>query len=149
MQVTAKSIMLEQYNKLLKNDSSSALQSAKESANPLLIGKSADETDSSTSVLDKVQISQAALDMLNSYSSEDTATTEAQKAALEKFFQLGSSYFGTEGSTNLEAVIAALEANIEEGDTDSLLKTIAESNRAANAGQGRISYNADVSALFE
>jgi hypothetical protein len=148
MQVTAKSIMLEQYNKLLKNDSSSALHSARESANPLLIGKTASETDSS-SVLDTVQISQAALDMLNSYSAEDAATEEAKKAALGKFFQLGSSFFGTEGATNLEAVIAALEEKIQEGEGDSLLKTIAESNRAANAGQGRISYNADVSALFE
>lgn len=149
MQVTAKSIMLEQYNKLLKNDASATLQSAKENASPLLIGKTSSETDSSTSVLDKVQISQAALDMLKNFSSEDTATTEAQQAALKKFFQLGSNFFGTEGSTNLEAVIKALEAKLKEGEGDSLLKTIAESNRAANAGKGHISYSADVSSLFE
>lgn len=147
MQVTAKSIMLEQYNKLLKNDTSATVLSAKQNANPLLIGKT--DTSSSSSTLDTVQISPAALNMLKSYTSEDATTTEAQKAALEKFFQLGSSFFGTEGNTNLEAVLAALEENLQEGDSDSLLKTIAESNRAANAGKGYISYNADPSSLSE
>jgi hypothetical protein len=147
MQVTAKSIMLEQYNKLLKNDTSATVLSAKQNANPLLIGKT--DTSSSSSTLDTVQISPAALNMLKSYTSEDATTTEAQKAALEKFFQLGSSFFGTEGNTNLEAVLAALEENLQEGDNNSLLKTIAESNRAANAGKGYISYNADPSSLSE
>jgi hypothetical protein len=147
MQVTAKSIMLEQYNKLLKNDTSATVLSAKQNANPLLIGKT--DTSSSSSTLDTVQISPAALNMLKSYTSEDATTTEAQKAALEKFFQLGSSFFGTEGNTNLEAVLAALEENLQEGDNNSLLKTIAESNRAAHAGKGYISYNADPSSLSE
>lgn len=147
MQVTAKSIMLEQYNKLLKNDTSATVLSAKQNTNPLLIGKT--DTSSSSSTLDTVQISPAALNMLKSYTSEDATTTEAQKAALEKFFQLGSSFFGTEGNTNLEAVLAALEENLQEGDNNSLLKTIAESNRAANAGKGYISYNADPSSLSE
>lgn len=149
MQVTTNSIVLEAYSKLLKNsDTSSALQSAKESANPLLIGDSS-SSSSSSSVLDKVQISQAALDMLKSYTSEDTLTDEIKNSALGKFFQLGSEYFGTEGSANLEAIIAALEESVKEGSTDTLLQTIAESNRAANAGGGLISYNTDVSSLFE
>ena len=153
MQVTTNSIMLEAYSKLLNNSNSSstgssALLSAKSAASPLLIGDSS-ASASSSSTLDKVQISQAALDMLKNYTDEDALTDEIKNSALGKFFRLGSEYFGTEGSTNLEAIIAALEENVKEGSTDTLLQTIAETNKAANAGGGFISYNTDVSSLFK
>ncbi|MCD8491611.1 MAG: hypothetical protein LRY51_06765 [Geovibrio sp.] len=86
MQVTAKSIMLEQYNKLLKNDAAATLQSAKENASPLLIGKTSSETDSSTSVLDKVQISQAALDMLKKFLVRGCSNNGSTAGCTEKIF---------------------------------------------------------------
>jgi hypothetical protein len=152
MQVSSNGMVLEAYSKLLKNTDtsstgSSALMSAKSAANPLLIGDSS-ASSSSSSVLDKVEISQTAIDMLKNYTEQDALSDEIKNSALGKFFQLGSEYFGTEGNTNLEAIIAALEENVKEGGTDTLLQTLAESNKAANGGGGFISYNTDVSSLF-
>lgn len=141
MQVTAKSIMLEQYNKLLKNDTSSIVRSAKESANPLLVGSKEDSL-SSSSAIDKVQISQEAISMLENYSTDDASIDAARRSALEKVFQLTSESLNESGKTNLEAIIAAIEEKLQEGEANpSLLSTLADVNKEANAGKGYLNYS--------
>ena len=149
MQVSAKSVMLEQYNKLLKNDTSTALQTAKEAANPLLIGKSDSSSSSSSSALDTVQISQQALNMLANYTSDDASVDEARKAALEKLFQFNSSDLSSSGNTNLEAILAAIEENFANNETSTILETMANVNREANAGKGHLSYDTDLGKLLK